>query len=91
MNELPRIVVALTWGTVAAVGTAAILVSTGVRRLLACGRTPHEDLLVCALCEQDVSHEVFITSPPGWGSRMPCSAFTRQHGHVVVEGQEVGP
>lgn len=44
----------------------------------------------CGLCDLAVEHRVFITSPPGWGSVMPCSEVTRRHGVAVLDEQEAG-
>lgn len=43
----------------------------------------------CDLCSRGEAHQVFITSPPGWGSVMPCSEETRRHGVIVQTQEEV--
>lgn len=48
--------------------------------------TPAPD---CNLCAQGEAHQVFITSPPGWGSVMGCSAATRPHGVIVSTPEDI--
>lgn len=43
----------------------------------------------CEFCAEGVEHRVFITSPPGWGSVMGCSAATRPHGVIVNTPEEI--
>lgn len=41
----------------------------------------------CDHCRQGVAHRIFITEPPGWGSRMPCSEATRRYGRVIFDDE----
>ena len=52
-------------------------------------RHPQKSGEACEACETGTAHRVFITSPPGWGSVMPCSAITRRSGVLVFSDEDI--
>lgn len=43
----------------------------------------------CKMCDDGSDHQVFITSPPGWGSLMRCSPESRSRGVLVTDEESI--
>lgn len=62
---------------------ALVVMSLVIRSRREAHKIENEYSDVCSRCNFQGEHEIYITQPPGYGSRMPCSSQSVKNGYPV--------